>query len=239
MRAGGLDAEQKTSISDVVTAADHAAERVIVDTLAVERPDDGVLGEEGSARDGQQRAHLGDRPRRRHLQLRGRASTGGAPPSRCATASDLVLGCGPPPRQRDVVRRGAGPARRRPTACRWPRWSTARWRSRAWRPTCTRRSCGADVEAAFGRAARRAATLRMLGSGSMDAMAVASGIAARGVPALRAAVGRAARAPRSSAPSAGRPVTSRPRASAGTSPGCPPRSPRSAPRSPRGSLLAP
>ena len=47
MRAVGLDAETKTSISDVVTAADHAAERLVVDLLAAERPDDGVLGEEG------------------------------------------------------------------------------------------------------------------------------------------------------------------------------------------------
>ena len=52
MRAEGLDAEEKTSISDVVTAADHAAERLVVETLAVERPDDGVLGEEGASRDG-------------------------------------------------------------------------------------------------------------------------------------------------------------------------------------------
>ena len=43
---------RKTSISDVVTAADHAAERLVVDTLAVERPDDGVLGEEGASRAG-------------------------------------------------------------------------------------------------------------------------------------------------------------------------------------------
>ena len=48
----GLSAQAKTSVSDVVTAADHAAERLVVDTLATERPEDGVLGEEGSAREG-------------------------------------------------------------------------------------------------------------------------------------------------------------------------------------------
>ena len=52
MREEGLDPERKTSVSDLVTAADRAAERLIVDVLAAERPDDGVLGEEGAARAG-------------------------------------------------------------------------------------------------------------------------------------------------------------------------------------------
>lgn len=52
MRARGLDAEQKTSVSDVVTAADHAAEELTTSILATERPDDGLLGEEGTQRDG-------------------------------------------------------------------------------------------------------------------------------------------------------------------------------------------
>lgn len=48
MRADGLDAEQKTSISDVVTAADHAAEELVTSRLRAERPDDAILGEEGT-----------------------------------------------------------------------------------------------------------------------------------------------------------------------------------------------
>lgn len=52
MRAEGLDAEQKTSISDVVTAADHAAEALVTESLQRERPDDGLLGEEGTQHDG-------------------------------------------------------------------------------------------------------------------------------------------------------------------------------------------
>ncbi len=52
MRSAGLQVSSKTSISDVVTDADHAAEKLIVDTLAVERPDDGLLGEEGAAAEG-------------------------------------------------------------------------------------------------------------------------------------------------------------------------------------------
>jgi len=52
MRAEGVETRTKTSVSDLVTAADHAAERWVADTLAAERPDDGLLGEEGANRDG-------------------------------------------------------------------------------------------------------------------------------------------------------------------------------------------
>jgi myo-inositol-1(or 4)-monophosphatase len=52
MRAEGLSAQRKTSVSDVVTAADRAAERLITERLATERPDDAVVGEEGTDRPG-------------------------------------------------------------------------------------------------------------------------------------------------------------------------------------------
>lgn len=48
LREDGLGVEHKTSVSDVVTEADRAAERRITELLAVHRPDDGVLGEEGT-----------------------------------------------------------------------------------------------------------------------------------------------------------------------------------------------
>jgi fructose-1,6-bisphosphatase/inositol monophosphatase family enzyme len=48
MLAEGLTVEHKTSISDVVSAADHAAERLVVDGLRAARPDDGIVGEEGA-----------------------------------------------------------------------------------------------------------------------------------------------------------------------------------------------
>ena len=53
MRSAGIgdSIETKTSVSDLVTAADKAAEKAIVDRLASEHPGDGVLGEEGSARE--------------------------------------------------------------------------------------------------------------------------------------------------------------------------------------------
>ena len=49
MRAEGLDAEQKSSMSDVVTPADHAAEALVTDRLRAEHPDDAILGEEGAS----------------------------------------------------------------------------------------------------------------------------------------------------------------------------------------------
>lgn len=48
MLAGGLTSRRKTSVSDIVTAADHAAEELIVERLRAERPGDGIIGEEGT-----------------------------------------------------------------------------------------------------------------------------------------------------------------------------------------------
>ena len=55
MLAEGLDTEYKTSVSDVVSAADHAAEELLVRRLAEFRPDDGLVGEEGARRSGKRR----------------------------------------------------------------------------------------------------------------------------------------------------------------------------------------
>ena len=52
MLATGLDTEYKTSVSDVVSAADHAAEEMITARLTEHRADDGFVGEEGARRAG-------------------------------------------------------------------------------------------------------------------------------------------------------------------------------------------
>jgi fructose-1,6-bisphosphatase/inositol monophosphatase family enzyme len=52
MRRDGLTVERKTSVSDVVSAADHAAEELIVARLRAERPDDAIVGEEGTSDSG-------------------------------------------------------------------------------------------------------------------------------------------------------------------------------------------
>ena len=53
MLADGLDTHYKTSVSDVVSVADHAAEDLVVERLTALRPDDGLVGEEGAARPGE------------------------------------------------------------------------------------------------------------------------------------------------------------------------------------------
>jgi len=52
MLAEGLETEFKTSRSDVVSAADHVAEQMVAARLREVRPDDGVIGEEGARREG-------------------------------------------------------------------------------------------------------------------------------------------------------------------------------------------
>ena len=49
-RALRADAVSKSSATDLVSAADRETEQIIVSLLADERPDDGVLGEEGATR---------------------------------------------------------------------------------------------------------------------------------------------------------------------------------------------
>lgn len=50
--AGDEPTTAKTSPTDVVTAVDHASESLIVDGILQERPDDGILAEEGAERSG-------------------------------------------------------------------------------------------------------------------------------------------------------------------------------------------
>ncbi len=52
MREGAETAATKSSPTDVVTAADRAVERLLLDGLRGARPDDCVLGEEGASRPG-------------------------------------------------------------------------------------------------------------------------------------------------------------------------------------------
>lgn len=51
-RRGGLEVQTKSSSTDLVTQVDRAAEALIVRTITARRPDDAVLGEEGSSRAG-------------------------------------------------------------------------------------------------------------------------------------------------------------------------------------------
>ena len=51
-RQEALRVETKSSPTDLVSQVDRAAERLIVDRLRDQRPDDAILGEEGTSRDG-------------------------------------------------------------------------------------------------------------------------------------------------------------------------------------------
>lgn len=52
LRADGLDIDRKSTLTDLVTNADRACEELILGRLAVARPDDATLGEEGGATEG-------------------------------------------------------------------------------------------------------------------------------------------------------------------------------------------
>ncbi|GAB3195103.1 inositol monophosphatase family protein [Nocardioides hungaricus] len=173
MRAEGLQAQRKTSISDIVTAADHEAERLVVETLAAERPADGVLGEEGASRDGESgRTWVIDPVDGTYNFVAGLDWWCSAIALR--DGDDLVLGAVHHPATGRTFVGGPGlpttvdgvpvaPLADRPlaTACMTTYLHPPEY--------------AGELGAAFARMAGGAATLRMLGSASMDATAIAQG----------------------------------------------------------------
>jgi myo-inositol-1(or 4)-monophosphatase len=173
MRDGDLEVGTKTSISDVVTAADHAAEQLVADVLTAERPDDGILGEEGANRTGPSgRTWVIDPVDGTYNFVAGLDWWCSA--IALTDGDELVLGAVHHPATGRTFVGGPGvpstvDGRRLPQIVDRP----------------LAESCVAtylhppfyagEVGAAFVRAIGGAATLRTLGSGSMDAMAVAEG----------------------------------------------------------------
>ncbi len=180
LRAGDpadLDTAQKTSVSDLVTAADTGAERLITDRLAAERPDDGLLGEEGTGREGTSRRRWIVDPvdgtwnfvHGLDWWCSALALVGGA------DEEDLLLGAVHHPATGDTYVGGPrlpGARNGRPLApladTPLARTSVATYLHPPFH--------GTAVGEAFARAVRPAAALRMLGSSSMDATAVARGL---------------------------------------------------------------
>jgi len=173
MLARGLESQAKTSVADVVTAADHAAEEHVVRRLAAERPDDAIVGEEGSARDGSSgRTWVIDPVDGTYnfvqgldwwcsaLALQGR--------------QDVILGAVFHPAHDASYVGGPGLAGTRDSQ------PLSRLVDR---PLATSAVAtylhpplfGGEVATAFARMVEGAATIRMLGSGTLDAMAVAQG----------------------------------------------------------------
>lgn len=180
MRAEGLGAEQKTHVSDLVTVADRAAEQLVVERLAAERPYDAVLGEEGASRagtsgrtwvidpvDGTYNFHRGLDWWCSALALVSTGPTTGGP-------SDVLLGAVHHPGSGTTYAGGPG----LPSRCGEVRLE--RLEDRPLAEACATSYLhpphfGGEVGAAFARAVAGVATLRMLGSGTMDAMAIATG----------------------------------------------------------------
>ena len=173
MRAAGLDAETKTSISDVVTAADHAAEALVVEALGAERTDDGILGEEGASRTGTSgRTWIIDPVDGTYNFVAGLDWWCSA--IALTDGDDLVLGAiHQPATGRTFVGGPNLPSRVDgvPMAPLVDRPLAESGVTTYHHPP----HHGGEVGAAFGRMIGQAATLRMLGSGSMDATAVAEG----------------------------------------------------------------
>jgi len=173
MRADGVEARTKSSISDVVTEADHAAEALVLERLLRDRPDDGVLGEEGAAHDGTSgRTWVIDPVDGTYNFVNG--LTWWCSAIALTDGDDLLLGAVYHPHD-DVLLVG-GPAL--PTTRNGR--PLPRLEDRPLAESCLTTYLhppfyGDAVGDAFGRVASRVATLRMLGSGSMDLTAIAQG----------------------------------------------------------------
>ncbi|MDO7866945.1 inositol monophosphatase family protein [Nocardioides jiangxiensis] len=174
MRAEGLAASHKTSLSDIVTAADHAAEAHVVARLRAFRPDDSILGEEGAAHQGTSgRTWVIDPVDGTWNFFHGLDWWCSA--IALTTDDDVVLGAIHHPATDTTYAGGPGhPATR-------DGLPLASLGDLGVHEVCAATYLHPDrhttpVGAAWRRAVARPATLRVLGSGSMDAVAVATGI---------------------------------------------------------------
>ncbi len=173
IRSEGLDISHKTSGSDIVTQADTAAERLIVQQLTAERPDDAIVGEEGTSRPGTSgRTWVIDPVDGTYNFSRG--SDWWCSAIALRDEDDVLVGAvhhaaslrtwvgGP-----DLTSTCNGaPLAPLPETPRGSRCATTYLHPPFF---------GSEVGEAFARALGQVGTLRMLGSGTMDAMAIAMG----------------------------------------------------------------
>ncbi len=173
IRGEGLDVSHKTSGSDIVTQADTAAERLIVHQLSAERPDDAILGEEGTSRPGSSgRTWVIDPVDGTYNFSRGSEWWCSAIALR--DEDDVLLGAvHHAESQRTWV---GGPTL--PSTCNGASMAPLPETPRESRCAVTYLHppyFGGEVGEVFTRALGQVGTLRMLGSGTMDVMAIASG----------------------------------------------------------------
>ena len=173
MRLDGLTVDRKTSISDVVSDADKAAEAMIVRRLAVARPADGIIGEEGAAAPGR-RTWVID-------PVDGTYNFVSGLPAWCSALAlldgdHLVLGAIFQATTERTVGRRPGPAdhpERRAAAPRWPDRALAEVAISTYlHPT---RVGDLPLRDGLLRAIAGAASVRIIGSGSVELAAVAAG----------------------------------------------------------------
>ena len=173
MRGDGLRTEHKSSLTDVVTAADRAAERLITDHLAAFRPADGVLGEEGASKDGTSgRTWVIDPVDGTYNFVQG--LTWWCSAVALVEDGDVVLGAVYHPHD-DVLFVGGPdlpPTRNGELIPSIEDVPLARACVATYLPPPHQST---QVGAAYRRMAGSAATLRLLGSGTLEAMAVAQG----------------------------------------------------------------
>lgn len=173
MRRDGLEAHTKTSVSDIVTAADKAAEAQVVATLRRERPDDSIVGEEGAD-------HVGTSGRTWVIDpVDGTYNFHRGLDWWCSAVAlvdgdEVVLGAVNHPASGDTIIGGPD----RPSTSRG--LPLGRLADRPLAECCASTYLhppfyDGEVGAAFMRAVAGVATLRMMGSGTMDAIAIARG----------------------------------------------------------------
>ena len=175
LRQAGVDAERKTSVSDLVTEADTAAERHITDTLSLHRPGDGILGEEGTLIDGRgERRWVVDPVDGTYNFVAG--SDYWCSAVAVAGADDYLLGAVHRPVTGETFVGGSDVPTRR-DGVPVPRLTPGDL-SAGCLATYLHPPFFADpaLAAPFHRVVAGAATLRMLGSGSLDLASVASGV---------------------------------------------------------------
>ena len=173
MRRDGLATEQKTHVSDIVTAADRAAERLVVEGLRAARTDDGIVGEEGTDHTGTSgRTWVIDPVDGTYNFHRGLEWWCSA--LALVDGDDVVLGAVHHPQQDATYVGGPrlpGTRNGVPLAPLVDRPLAECCATTYLHPPFYE----GEVGAAFARAVGGVATLRMMGSGTLDAMAIAQG----------------------------------------------------------------
>lgn len=173
MRDDGVRTETKGSRTDLVTAADRAAERLITDHLAAFRPGDAVLGEEGAEKDGTTgRTWVIDPVDGTYNFVRG--LTWWCSAVALVEDDEVVLGAVYHPHEDALYVGGPDLPSTRNGRPLGPR-SDVPLAEACMVTYLHPPHHSSEVGDAYRRMAGRAATLRLLGSGTLEAMAVAQG----------------------------------------------------------------